>query len=473
MKKLITLLAVLISIQSLSAQTAEPKPILFIVDASGSMWQKIGDEYKISIARDVLDDLVARLPENQQFGLIAYGHRQKGDCDDIEQLLPLTNKDKSAFTSALKGLNPTGMTPLARSAKQAVAALKSNKAAASVILITDGEETCDGELCAVVKQAKAEGIDLIFHIVGFDMKTADRSPLECAANATGGLYVDAENREQLAEAVTQTTDLALEDPDGRLSVKVVRNSELVDATVRVYKDGQEIATIGKRTYSSESTNPAKLMLPTGTFDLKVELVSKRGIAPQWKRGVQVTNQDHLEVFDFSSGKISIKVSAMGEPHDATVRIYSKATEKQVEGGRTYTGPRHNPMVKELSGGAYYAVIKSVSIKGDAIEKRLDFSVTPGQTTELSHEFQHCTLKVGATAGSALTDATVNIVSTASGKAATGSRTYTSSKTNPKPFLLSPGTYEVTVKGIKIDGNPKKVFTITLKAGETKEKMIGY
>lgn len=90
------------------AQDESPKPIIFITDASGSMWQKIGEDYKITLAREVLGDLVAGMPEGQSIGLVAYGHRRKGDCADIEELLPASNQDKAAFQQALKDFKSFG-----------------------------------------------------------------------------------------------------------------------------------------------------------------------------------------------------------------------------------------------------------------------------------------------------------------------------------------------------------------------------
>ncbi len=61
--------------------------IIFILDASGSMWGQVGGFAKITIARDVLTSLIKELPDNATVGLVAYGHRRKGDCDDVEELI--------------------------------------------------------------------------------------------------------------------------------------------------------------------------------------------------------------------------------------------------------------------------------------------------------------------------------------------------------------------------------------------------
>ncbi|HRI85642.1 MAG TPA: hypothetical protein PK536_09385 [Ignavibacteria bacterium] len=61
-----------------------PSPIIFIYDASGSMWDQISGKSKMEIASEVLKNSVNGLPENQRIGLVAYGHRTKGDCEDVE-----------------------------------------------------------------------------------------------------------------------------------------------------------------------------------------------------------------------------------------------------------------------------------------------------------------------------------------------------------------------------------------------------
>ena len=48
--------------------------ILFIMDASDSMNEKIGNELKITVAKRVLSDLLKELPSKAKVGLMAYGH---------------------------------------------------------------------------------------------------------------------------------------------------------------------------------------------------------------------------------------------------------------------------------------------------------------------------------------------------------------------------------------------------------------
>jgi Ca-activated chloride channel family protein len=475
MQKIISLTCLLLlAFSSVFAQETEPepKPIIFITDASGSMWQKIGPDFKISLAREALGELVQTMPDQQSIGLVAYGHRAKGDCDDIEELLPAENRDKAAFKKALDDLNPLGMTPLARSAKYVIDQLKAESAAASIILITDGVETCDGDLCALVKEAKEAGIDFVMHIIGFDLGDADRAPLECAAEAAGGIYVDASDKDQLADAVRQTSEIRVDDPAGRLSVKAIRNGELIDASIFVYKAGTDEDIAGQRTYASESKNPALLKVPPGTYDVEARIVNHSGIPPIKYENIVVTEEANEQLFDFSSGKISVGVTEMGALHDAAVNIFSRATGKRVAGGRSYKAASSNPLVEELAPGRYDVVIKSVTIKGAEIEKTFEDILVKGtETTELSFDYESAELSVGATKGGALCDATVNIVSKTHRKPVDGGRTYTSASSNPKAFLISPGIYEVTVRGVRVEGDPKETFTVELKAGEKVARIV--
>ncbi len=473
MKNLLLTLTLLLSACFVFAQDDAPKPIIFITDASGSMWQKIGDDHKITLAREVLGDLTSGMSEDQPVGLVAYGHRKKGDCGDIEELLPMSNLDKAAFQKEMKALNPLGKTPLAQSAKFVIDKLKADGQAATIILITDGIETCEGILCDVVKEAKEAGIDFVMHVVGFDLGDADRAPLECAAREGDGLYIDASDKDQLADALEETTEVTVDVPKGRLSVLVRRNGELIDGAIEVLKPGTDDDITGIRSYNRPETNPALINLPAGTYDVEVSVVGERGIPAIRKEQIVVTESDvNEQVFDFSSGHITVEVTNMGALHDATVKIRPYGETKPVASARSYERPAHNPVKKELAPGVYDVIIQSTKIKGatsKAIMGRIH--INPNITTRLAHDFQSAELSVGAKFNGALSDASVNIVSVQSGQSVAAGRTYTSDSSNPKKFILSPGDYNVTVKGIKIEGDPKKSFTITLKAGDVVERMV--
>ena len=170
-------------------------------------------ETKMTIVQEVTTEWRDYVDPLKPVGLVAYGHRSRYDCEDIELLLDFDELDPVKFKKAIGKLEPYGRTPLASSVSFVLDKLKETNQAATLILLTDGIETCGGSLCDVVQNAQEEGIDFKLHIVGFDLKNKDKTALECAAQATGGLYVDARNRDELTAALSLTRSLTMSEGD--------------------------------------------------------------------------------------------------------------------------------------------------------------------------------------------------------------------------------------------------------------------
>ncbi len=181
-----------------------PEDAILILDASGSMWGQIEGENKITIARGVIGQLLKDLPADRRLGLMAYGHNRKGDCSDIEVLAEV-GASREVIQAAVKNINPKGKTPISASVKQAANLLKYTENKATVILISDGIETCNLDPCALGKQLEKDGIDFTAHVVGFDIvdkKTEEQ--LQCLANSTGGRYLSAASAGDLLLALGET-----------------------------------------------------------------------------------------------------------------------------------------------------------------------------------------------------------------------------------------------------------------------------
>lgn len=188
---------------SLPAQAAEPAPVstMLVLDASGSMRGRVGGRQKMKIAREALNEMVAKWDPKSQLGLMAYGHTRKGDCTDIEILISPAKKDEGGFRRAAKKLRPRGMTPLTEAVARAAAALRSSERKATVILISDGKETCEADPCEVGRRLQREGVDFTAHVIGFDVPKEDTAGMRCLARVTGGLFIEARDAEQLSAAL--------------------------------------------------------------------------------------------------------------------------------------------------------------------------------------------------------------------------------------------------------------------------------
>jgi Ca-activated chloride channel family protein len=441
--------------------------LIFILDASGSMWGKIGDDHKITIAREVLGDLIDGLDDNREIGLVAYGHRQKSDCEDIEWLLAPASGQRAALKSSLTTVNPTGMTPLAQTAQHVIDALRKDGTSATIIMITDGQETCKGDLCTVVADAKKAGIDFVLHIVGFDLGNSDKTALECAARAGNGLYLDASNSDELGNALDEVSELTLENTGAELRVKSTKGGALIDATVNVYRKGTTDRVAALRTYSQPSTNPCVFHLPVGIYDIEVNPVGLRGVLPVTFGDVQIVEDTMTEKHaEFSSGMISITVTSNGALHDASIMLKSQTTGESVAGGRSYQSASSNPRVIEVNPDRYTVTVKSVTIDGPGHEQVFrDVIILPGEKSSLTCEIPHGILRLGATSGGKLWDCTVSVHDKSTDQNVASGRTYTTGTSNPKSFTLAPGEYTVVVKPLKLDAEPK-TLSVVIAAGKT-------
>ena len=187
----------------LLAQTAPSPDTIVVLDVSNSMWGQIDGVSKIEIARDVIADLVGDIDPNARFGLVAYGHREKADCQDIELVLPVGPLDASAFSAAVNSLTPRGRTPLTDAVRQAAEVLNYQDRPSRIILVSDGLESCNADPCALAAELARGGVDFTAHVVGFDVAgIEDQSQLSCLADQTGGLYLTADSTEELTAALT-------------------------------------------------------------------------------------------------------------------------------------------------------------------------------------------------------------------------------------------------------------------------------
>lgn len=187
----VTSLFLLYPVLSAQAVDTHYPEVMIILDGSGSMWGMAGDETKIKAAKDVMHELVPSLPSEIKLGLTVYGHRQKGRCDDIEIMMPAGSDDRDLLLRKVDSINPKGKTPIADSIKIVVNELKIKENETTIILVSDGEETCNPDPCGIVKMLKATGIKFILHVVGFDVDQIQKEELSCLAEAGGGQYFDA------------------------------------------------------------------------------------------------------------------------------------------------------------------------------------------------------------------------------------------------------------------------------------------
>ena len=203
------LAAALLTATGLYAANTQQPATMLVLDASGSMWGQIGGKPKIAIAREAVDSMLNGW-NGGDLGLMAYGHNRKGDCADIQVLQAVGPNTATGIRKQVNALNPKGMTPITESVRRAAEQLRYTEHRATVILVSDGEETCNADPCALGAELERLGIDFTAHVIGFDISagsTAD-AQLRCLAESTGGSYMLAGSAGELGRALGSVAEQA-------------------------------------------------------------------------------------------------------------------------------------------------------------------------------------------------------------------------------------------------------------------------
>lgn len=204
MKSWLTAAALALGLALPAIAQERPNTIL-VLDASGSMWGQIDGVNKITIARDVVRDFVGTFPADQNLGLVTYGHRERGQCSDIQTMIDPAPGTGAEIARIVDGLNPRGMTPMTDAVITAAQALRHTEQAATVILISDGIETCNPDPCAAARALAEAGVDFTAHVIGFDVKGEAEAlmQMQCIADETGGRFLTADNATELTLALQE------------------------------------------------------------------------------------------------------------------------------------------------------------------------------------------------------------------------------------------------------------------------------
>jgi Ca-activated chloride channel homolog len=201
-----------------AAEDEKNKPctedVMIVFDASGSMAGNVGQGIATTIpriyeVRAALAEVLPTVTRLRRVGLITYGPGPYQQCNVQLNLKPTPNA-ADIIMREVNALTPAGKTPLTSAVKQAAEVLDYRKKPGVIVVLTDGEETCGGSPCDLGKELHAEAEQLTIHIIGFRMKdfswTGEQSIVDakCLADESGGLYISAESRRDLIDALEKT-----------------------------------------------------------------------------------------------------------------------------------------------------------------------------------------------------------------------------------------------------------------------------
>ncbi len=159
-------------------ETPPPRNIELVFDASGSMMTSTkrftSYQDKVEIAKDEVKRFITNLPDkNVKLAVRVFGTQEQLACADIKLLQPLAPLRKDDVVKLIEPLHPAthGRTPIAKSLEMALEDFHGETAGTEnlIILLTDGLESCSGDVDKAVDKIVKSGVNLKVNIVGFDV----------------------------------------------------------------------------------------------------------------------------------------------------------------------------------------------------------------------------------------------------------------------------------------------------------------
>ena len=205
--------------QPLASQSCTSDAML-VFDGSWSMAESGIDLLaapKIAAARRAVETVAPEVTDVRRLGLVTYGPGGATLCTGIT--LHFAPKPDSAdeIIETLNAMTPLGSTPLTQSVALAAEALNYQSNPGAVVLVTDGQETCEGSPCDLA-ETLATAPDLTVHVIGFRIRSAfftnqsldpdnpfaTEPAARCLADQTGGIYTSVETLDELIAALRET-----------------------------------------------------------------------------------------------------------------------------------------------------------------------------------------------------------------------------------------------------------------------------
>ena len=437
--------------------------VMFILDASGSMWGRVEGKAKIAIAKEVLGGLIKDLPDDLHVGLVAYGHRRKGDCNDVEELVPLGPLDKKKLIKKIQAISPKGKTPITLSVRKTAQKLKGLKDETTIILVSDGKETCEGDPCALVKELKAAGIKFTMHVIGFDVTEEERVQLECMAKAGDGEYFTAKTAKDFRMAATKMVKKAQE--FGVLEMVAMKNGRPLHAWVEIKESGTK--KIVRKDTTSGETGTRTIKLPPGRYDILVqdsESVSGGEVPPVRFSGVSIElGKTVKKRADFSDGILVIKTIKNEKPVEAKVHYYRSGEKNSFFNESTH--PKTGKAKRRFIPGTYDIKVVDFHTAGKPSITVTGIEVPPGKTVEKVVTFASGNLKILSTRNGKPFSCAVKIFNP-EGKIVSNFWT----QQGQRIVQLLQGTYDVEMKLMDIPGgNPViRLRGVVIEAYRTEE-----
>lgn len=250
--------------------------IQLVFDASGSMAQRIGNETKIQAAQRAIERIIDTLPDNPDLnvGFRVFGHEgdsseaQKArSCQSTALLVPVQGVNKDLLRQQAGAWKPAGWTPISLALQKAGEDLQPGENVRNVIImVTDGEETCGGDPCAVAKALAESQAEVRIDVVGFGLTPDVAKTVRCVAENSGGVYTDAQNGDALVQTLEELIAATIRRSTLRfVPVGIGGKPEEVSLTSLTNAQGEDVLTTVQLPWMARFAREHLVELPPGEY----------------------------------------------------------------------------------------------------------------------------------------------------------------------------------------------------------------
>ncbi|WTW95540.1 VWA domain-containing protein [Streptomycetaceae bacterium NBC_01309] len=186
-----------------AASAAPKRTVILVVDTSDSMNEPTGNgqDTRLTEAKAALRTTIGSLDDSDRVGL----HEFSGECGDGGDLLvePGTG-NRDTLRDEVAALQTGGRTPTPDAIRKAAGEFPDDSSEKVLILVSDGESSCDEDPCQVVVEVQQQtGVKFVAHTVGFRTDDQANSELSCIADTTGGRYFSADDQQGITDSLEQ------------------------------------------------------------------------------------------------------------------------------------------------------------------------------------------------------------------------------------------------------------------------------
>jgi Ca-activated chloride channel family protein len=249
--------------------------VLFIFDASFSMYDTWQKHKKIDIAKRILVDLVDSLKTlpHLQMALRTLGadyplYPQR-NCEDTRLVVPFGPNNYADIEDQIKQIEPRGTTPIAFTLGKCISDFTPCENCRNVIvLITDGIEECGGDPCDIAKDLLKNGITLKPFVIGIGKENFSD------AYSCMGKFFDVKQEEDFKNVLKIVISQALNSTTAQVNLNDIEGKPTeTDVAMTFYDEAS-----GRRVYNfmhtiNNSGNPDTMTLdPNVTYHLVVHTI---------------------------------------------------------------------------------------------------------------------------------------------------------------------------------------------------------